>query len=309
MIITVSLNPAVDRYITVRDFSPGGLNRVLYSRSFSGGKGNNVASVLHRMGVPCLATGFMSGNAGRGAEAGLADQGIRCAFVYTSGETRTNIKITDESSRSCTELNESGPPASSEDLTHLEKTLKKRVQAGDVVVFSGSLPEGIEPGAYARLMIEMKKQGARTVLDADDEALGEGLRSSPEAIKPNIDELSRLAGRILMTPEEIIAAVREIRKSEDQKVLVSMGDRGAMLFGKVSVLYAQAPDVSVVNTVGAGDAMTAALAIGLSSGADDETLLRRSVAFAAASVMSEHFECLTEEYVIGNMDKIRIRRL
>jgi 1-phosphofructokinase len=309
MIITVTLNPAEDRFVTVRDFRPGGLNRVLGTQSFSGGKGNNVAGMVRRMGVSCTATGFLSGRTGANIEENLTAAGVECAFIYTPGETRTNIKIIDVGSRICTELNQAGPPATLGDADHLEETVARIARRGDVIVLSGSVPEGIPEDIYARLTRKARSLGALVVLDADGPSLIEGIKASPDAIKPNLHELSGLTGRTLETAEDAAEAVRAMHLAEGRKVLVSMGSHGAMLFSNTSGWFAEAPDVPVRSTVGAGDAMTAAIAVGLLSGQSDEEILRYAGAYAAAVVMSEHFECLTEEYVIGHMDKIRIRRL
>lgn len=308
MIITVTLNPAIDRIVTVRDFRYGGLNRVVRSERFSGGKGNNVALIVHRLGFPCTATGFLSGHPGRELEKDLADEGLCCVFVYTPGETRTNTKIIDENTRVCTELNESGPQVSISDIERLEQILSQITKEGDTVVFSGSVPYGLPEDIYARLIRIVRRAGARTILDADGPFLREGIRANPDAIKPNIDELSRLVGRTVMTPEEIVAAVRELRPDEERKVLVSMGSGGSMFFSGDEIRIMDAPSVPVVSTVGAGDAMTAALAIGLSEGRNDEEIFENAGAFSAVTVMSEHFERMDTETISEARKMIRIRR-
>ncbi len=233
--------------------------------------------------------------------------GIECAFVYTSGETRTNIKIIDETTRICTELNEAGPPASLADAQKLEQTLSRITGKGDVVIFSGSVPDGLPEDVYARLIFGAKKSGAKTVLDADGLALSEGLRADPDAVKPNVGELSRLTGRQVCTPEEVAEVVLETGLSRGRRVLVSRGADGAMMFRDDSVLIADPSKVPVVSTVGAGDAMTAAVAIGLLEDMSNEEILKKACAYAAATVMSEHFEHLTAETVGKLQADIRLR--
>ncbi|MBN1892024.1 MAG: 1-phosphofructokinase [Clostridiales bacterium] len=308
MIITVTPNPAIDRFVTVRDFFPGGLNRVLGTRCFSGGKGNNVARIIHGVDARCVATGFLSGQVGMGLEQSLTREGVECAFVYTSGETRTNTKIIDEKTRVCTELNESGPPASDSDVQRLEEKLAAITGKEDIVVFSGSVPEGLPEDIYARLIRFAKSIGAKIVLDADGAFLREGIRANPDAIKPNIHELSKIAGKELVTPLAVASTVRALRLAEDRTVLVSMGRDGAMLFHNGSAWIADAPDVPVVSTVGAGDAMTASLAISLNDGTSDEDVLRDACAYAAGAVMSEHFEHLTPKSILAHRENIRVRR-
>jgi 1-phosphofructokinase len=191
----------------------------------------------------------------------------------------------------------------------LEETVARIARKGDVVVLSGSVPEGIPDDIYARLTRKARSLGALVVLDADGPSLIEGIKASPDAIKPNLHELSGLTGRTLETAEDAAEAVRAMHLAEGRKVLVSMGPRGAMLFSNTSGWFAEAPDVPVRSTVGAGDSMTAAIAVGLLSGQSDEEILRHAVAYAGSVVMSEHYECLTEESVTGLLEKIRIHRL
>jgi 1-phosphofructokinase len=308
LIVTVTLNPARDRFVTVQNFLAGGLNRISRDRSFSGGKGNNVAEIICRMGFPCVATGFLAGQTGRLLERSMSEIGVEGAFVYTDGETRTNIKIMDEKTGVCTELNEQGPPVTEADTERMERTLCQIVSAGDVVAFSGSAPDGLPVDIYARLIRSVKTLGAKTILDADGSLLREGLRANPDAIKPNIDELSRLVGEKIRTPETAVTIIKNLHLAENRMVLLSMGTNGAMLFSGNSIWLMDAPNVSVVSTVGAGDAMTAALAIGLTCGAMEEDILRNAGAFAAMTVMSEHFERLSKETVSECLSTIQIRR-
>lgn len=309
MIITVTLNPARDRFVAVRDFVAGGLNRIIHDRVFTGGKGNNVAEIISRVGVRCVAAGFLSGESGRLLERDLMNKGVECSFVYTEGETRTNIKIIDQRTRVCTELNEAGPEASVEDVKRLKQVLANLIRKGDVVVFSGSVPQGLPDHIYAQLISDVQDLGAKTILDADAALLREGLCANPDAIKPNINELSSLIGETVITPENAVAVVKDLGLAKKRKVLLSMGANGAMLFEGSSIWVAAAPMVSVVSTVGAGDAMTAALAIGLADGLSNEEILSNAVAYAATVVMSEHFEHLSHETIFEKRKNIRIRRI
>lgn len=218
-------------------------------------------------------------------------------FVYTSGETRTNTKLIDETTRICTEFNEPGPEVTEEDLRKLEDKLRENVRAGDVVVFSGSVPGGLPDDTYRRLILLSRSLGADTILDADGACLREGIKAGPTAIKPNLPEMLRLTGLKSNDPDLLDASGSALLQKGIRRILVSLGPDGARLFSESGVLFAPALDVPVVNTVGAGDAMTAALAMSMEKGSDDGSLLRLACAFAAATVMSEHFERVEDETV------------
>lgn len=309
MIITVTLNPAVDKTIIVRDIVLGSLNRVCGVSRYPGGKGNNVARIVCQMGGRCLATGFLPGNSGRIIEDMMRRDGIPTNFVYTCGETRTNTKLIDETTRICTELNEPGPDATEEDLCKLEDKLREIVRTGDIVVFSGSVPGGLADDTYRRLILLSKNLGVDTILDADGVYLREGVEAAPTAVKPNLPEFLRLFDLTSDAPEQIESSVSALLSKDIKRILVSLGPDGARLISENGVLFAPAMDVPVVSTVGAGDAMTAALALSMEKGEDDGECLRRACAYAAATVMSEHFERVEEETVTDLLPQVNISLL
>lgn len=309
MIITVTLNPAVDKTMIVRDMIFGSLNRVSSVSRYPGGKGNNVARIICQTGGRCLASGFLPGNSGKTIEELMIKDGIPCDFVYTGGETRTNTKLIDETTRLCTELNEPGPEATEGDLRRLEDKLRANVRKGDIVVFSGSVPRGLPDNTYRRLILLAKSIGADTVLDADGVYLREGVEAAPTAVKPNLPEFLRLFDLTSDSRDKIESSVAALLSKDIQRILISLGPEGARLISGSGMLFAPAMDVPVVSTVGAGDAMTAALALSMEKGEDDEYCLRRACAYAAATVMSEHFERVSCETVSDLVPRVSISRL
>lgn len=297
MIVTVTLNPAIDRTLFVRRLTVGTLNRAEEVRKAPGGKGNNAALVVARMGRKCLATGFLSGHSGRYIENALTAENVPCDFVYTAGETRTNVKIVDRDTCVCTEMNEPGPAATQADYLLLEQKLLSVVRKEDVVVFSGSVPHGLPDDIYRQMICTVKAIGAGTLLDTAGPFLQNGLEALPTGIKPNIDELSRLMGREIRSVEDAADSAGELLKRGIEYVLISLGSGGAVLRTKRGAFYSPAADVSVVCTVGAGDVMTASMAFGLMENMTDEEMLKMASACAGAAVASKHFECISKNSI------------
>ena len=295
MIYTVTLNPAVDKVIFLKGFIAKGMNRAEKTASYPGGKGNNVAQVIHQMGGQVMALGFVSGTAGRFIEDALARKGVHFDFVHTTGETRTNTKIIDELDSCCTEVNEPGPAITSTDLLILENKMLKMVREKDVVVLSGSLPVGISDDIYQKWILLLKNLKVRVVLDADGLALKLGIQAVPRAVKPNIYEWKRLFSQdnSIIAPLDIARMGAKYSNKGVKYQMVSLGKNGAVLIDKEHAYYAQPFIVDVVNTVGAGDAMTAALAMGIHNRSKTEQLLRIGSAYAIAAVTSTQYENLT----------------
>ncbi|NLT10984.1 MAG: 1-phosphofructokinase family hexose kinase [Clostridiaceae bacterium] len=295
MIYTVTLNPAIDKVIFLKGFIAKGMNRAERTVSYPGGKGNNVAQVIHQMGGQVMALGFVSGTAGRFVEDALARKGVRFDFVHTTGETRTNTKIIDELDSCCTEVNEPGPAITSTDLLMLENKMLKLVREKDVVVLSGSLPSGVSDDIYQKWILVLKNLKVRVILDADGEALRLGIQAVPRAVKPNIYEWKRLFSQdnSIIAPLDIARMGALYAKKGVKYQMVSLGKNGAVLIDKEHAYYARPFHVDVVNTVGAGDAMTAALAMGIHDRSNSEQLLRIGSAYAIATVASSQYESLT----------------
>lgn len=282
MIYTVTLHPALDRTLTVPGFAVGEVNRVLLEHTEPGGKGINVAKVLSVLGEPSCAMALLGG--ARGAEF------IRCAavwpmetdFVETSAETRVNTKVFDPVSGETTDINADCPwDAAAAEV--LRGRLLGRLQAGDVVVLSGSLPGGAPQTLYAEWIAACRAQGARVILDASGPCLAHALSAGPDASKPNVEELSQLAGTPLYSDGERLAAARE-RLADAALMLLSAGAQGAYWITRQAAFFAPALPVQARCSVGAGDSMVAALALGMQRGLEAEEIFRLAVAAGAACV-------------------------
>lgn len=277
-IITVTMNPALDKTVTVEQFIPAGLNRIKTVRTDPGGKGINVAKVLKQFGAPVSAWGIQAGHEGRMLMEMLEAAQIPAHFLEAEGKSRTNLKVVDEETRQTTELNEPGVTPSESLLTELVSQLDASMRDTSLLVLAGSLPPGTPPDFYGRLIAIASTHGVPTILDADGTALAAGLEAVPYAVKPNIHELEALLGRTLTTDEQVIEAARGLQAGGIKLVAVSMGAAGSILVGEQEVYRARPFPITPMSTVGAGDSMVAAMAYCLSQGKTLEETARWTTA-------------------------------
>lgn len=285
MIYTVTLNPAVDKTIEINDFSAGKVNRISSVRLDAGGKGINVSKVIASLGGRSTAMGILGGTTGAFIKDYLDRLGIDNDFIFVDGETRTNLKVVDRLRGTNTDINEPGPRVSGNDLDSLLQRLLDRAKEDSVVVFSGSVPDNTDKAIYARWIEAVKAKGALTVLDADRELLKNGIEAGPYLVKPNIHELGQLFDIAI---DDIRQAEKYAKKLvEDfgiELAAVSLGEKGALFVDKTKSLLAHGIKVDVKSTVGAGDAMVAALVHSMDTGAGFEEAAVLAAACSAANV-------------------------
>ncbi len=285
MIITVTLNPALDKTVEIPDFSLDAVNRITAMRTDPGGKGLNVSKVIAKLGGTSTVVGVLGGTTGRRIADAMDALGIACQFTFVEGETRTNLKVIDPARHTNTDLNEPGLTVDQETLDHMRDALVAAIRPGDIVVLSGSLPKGAPADTYGSWTAACRTAGARVFLDADGEPLAHGLAAKPYLAKPNNHELSRLTGRALETADDLLAAARTLIADGVERVVVSMGGDGALFVSANRAYRAEGLRVPVGSTVGAGDSMVAALAYAAEQGMADADTVRLAVATSAANVM------------------------
>lgn len=256
-VVTVTLNPAIDRTVTISNFTAGAVNRVETARTNAGGKGVNVASMLAESGIRVGVTGFLGRENTSTFEELFARHGIADHFVRVAGQTRTGIKVADPVLHQTTDINFPGAAASAADLAAFTHQLD--MLGADCFVLAGSLPPGVDPGLYRELIHSLHSRGPRVVLDASGAPLSLALAARPHLIKPNIHELSELLGRPLPDIAAVVPAARELVSRGIETVVVSMGKDGACFVTAKEAVIARPPPVEVRSTVGAGDAMVAGL--------------------------------------------------
>ena len=309
MIITVTLNPAVDQTLELEKFALGDTNRVRDSRIDPGGKGINVSRVLRELGQESLAVGLAPGSLGRFVEHSLLEQGILCDFVHTRGQTRTNLTVVDESVHESTLFSYRGPEIDPRHVQTLETRLRRYLSAGDWLVVAGSIPPPIESQAYVRF-IELGRQfGAHTVLDADAEVLEVGLTGRPELVKSNHHEAERLLGRPLDDDATLLEAAEEMRGAGATTAVITAGGRGAVAVGQTGAWWSWPPPTVVVSAVGAGDALLAGMLLKLEQDAGLEEALRWGTAAGAAACLSPGTQLCRRDDVSRLLPQVRVEQI
>lgn len=309
MIYTVTLNPALDKTVEIPGMALDTVNRITEMRTDPGGKGINVSKVIAKLGGESCAAGILGGGSGKMLEKLLEGEPFATRFRFVEGQTRTNLKIIDREGHTNTDINEPGLTVTDADLDALLHELLAELRPGDIVVLAGSLPKGAPQDTYRTWTAACKKAGARVFLDADGALLAEGLKAAPYLIKPNDDELSRLAGKKLETLEELTAEGRRLLERGIERVVISLGGRGALYLRKGSTIYAEGLKVPVGSTVGAGDSVVAALAYAEAQGLSEEEAVRLSTATGAANVMCSGTQAAERETVEALLPKVRFTRL
>ena len=297
MIVTVTLNPAMDKTIILDGMDIGEVNRADSIRNDIGGKGVNVSKVLKVFGTDTIATGFLGGISEAIFRRELEKIGIEDRFISIQGNTRTNIKLIDRKNNTNTDINEPGPFIRSEELKMFIQVFDEAVHEGDLVVLSGGIPLNIPSDIYGRLTKITNQRGAKVIVDAEGEALHHALEEIPYMIKPNEKELSAFLGKEILSEEEIIEEAKNFVKEGIQKVLVSRGDKGSIFVTRDSVFIGRGIKVKVKSTVGAGDSMVAALVYAEERKFNDYETLVLAQATGAAAVTTEGTEACTSEEV------------
>ena len=300
MILTVTLNAAIDKRYVVEGFRTGEVNRVKECTYVPGGKGLNVSKPASIYGAEVVATGFAGGHAGAYIEDALKPFGIRSAFYHVDAESRSCINIWDEVNQVQTEFLEPGFTLTEEDFAGFEAKFRQLVQEAKVVAMSGSVPKGLNGTAYQRLVKIVKDAGIPVILDTSGKLLEMGIEAIPTMIKPNIDEIRMLTGKRCDDISEIIEAARAIHERGVKIVAVSLGADGSLAVGDDGIFRARVPKIDAVNTVGCGDSMIAGFALGLSKGLPLEETLRLASAISAAAAMREE----TGFFVMEDMEKL-----
>ncbi|HSK78682.1 MAG TPA: 1-phosphofructokinase [Thermoanaerobaculia bacterium] len=283
-VVTVTLNPAIDQTLSIPGFAAGRVNRVAASRSDAGGKGVNVACVLADLGLDVVATGFLGSDNTVLFETLFEQKRIADRFVRIPGCTRVGLKIVDDETQQTTDINFPGLTPTAEAVAELLDQIASLVVPGGWFVLSGSLPAGAPDDLYATLIDAIHDQGGGVVLDTSGRALREALASAPEVMKPNVEELSELAGRALDTTAAVRAAAESLLDRGVERVVVSMGAEGALFVDRDKALLARPPKVPVRSTVGAGDAMVAGIVYAMSRDLPLEDVARTATASGAYAV-------------------------
>lgn len=283
MIITVTLNPAIDYVIRVSQLQQGKINRTEEEFLRPGGKGINVSLTLKQLGIESVALGFIAGFTGSALEQLVAEQGVATEFVKCAGSTRINVKIRSDEE---TDFNGKGIALKTGDLERLMKKLLV-LQDGDYLVLSGSIPPGVPENAYAKILRRVSKKNLNIVVDATGGALRNTLPHHPFLLKPNREEICEFFHTELNTQDEFFDCARKLQELGARNVIVSLANDGALMLTEMGErLVCNAPSGIVVDSVGAGDSLIAGFLASYTIDEDYAKALRFGVAAGSATAFS-----------------------
>ncbi len=309
MILTVTLNPAIDKTIEVKNFEIAQLNKVLNTLQDPGGKGINVSKVVESLGGKSIATGFLGGSAGKYISDALERLEIEQSFIRIQGETRTNMKVFDAATHETTEINEPGPLVTGAETEALLDKIGKLLKSGDILVISGSAPKSISSTYYADLVAVGKNAGATVFLDASGEAFVEGIKAKPDFIKPNRHELEVYFGHEIPTDADLKVAGAHFIEKGVENVFISLGGEGAFYCDKDHAFRLRPLKVEAHSSVGAGDAFVGAFVYGLDRELGLNECLKLSVATSAGAVMTVGTKPMNVEWIMNQLDLVVIDQI
>jgi 1-phosphofructokinase/tagatose 6-phosphate kinase len=289
MIITVTLNPALDKTLEVPNFTPGRRHRTVDQITMPGGKGVNVARSIKRLGQPVIATGLAGGATGTRIVEALNGEAILNSFVRIREESRTNTAVLDPTTGLQTEINERGPAVSPQELELFHEKLLYLAKGASMCVFAGSLPRGIEPDLYADLIREVKKLGVTTVLDTEGESLRLAVRAEPALVSPNELEAEELVGQEFNDVEDRAQAVVEMTRLGAREAIMTVADGcyAHVLDEGPAVFRVSVEEQEARSRIGSGDAFLAGYVAARYAGRTQVECLRYGVACGAESI--QHF--------------------
>jgi 1-phosphofructokinase family hexose kinase len=290
MIVTVTLNAAIDRTLTVPNFQRGQRHRASAGVTLAGGKGINVARALKTLGVPVVATGLVGGATGTRIVEELTSEAILNDFVRIDGESRTSTAVVDPAGGTYTEINEWGPAVGEEELATLLEKLRYLTQGAELVVFAGSLPRDVADDFYAEAARDLTRRHVPVVLDTEGEPLRLGVEVEPFLVSPNQAEAEALVGQEFHDDEDFRQGLEQIAEMGPRNVLITTEDGCVALLREGDAretrsFRAVAPRVEPVSTVGSGDALLGAYLAARHAGRTHEESLRSAVATGAASTL------------------------
>lgn len=289
MILTVTLNPAIDKFYVINRFDLHSVMRVESMVCTAGGKGMNVARVAALSGSQTLAMGFIGGYTGE-LYLSLLDEkskNITPAFTKVKGETRTCINVHDGQSHKSTEFLEPGEPVTSADIERFLDAFNANLEKAAIVTISGSVPKGIPDDFYSTLVERSRAAGRKVIVDTSGAQLLRVVNSKPTMIKPNIDEIGQLTGYSVPDHDAVIDAVKKFHQDGIEWVVVSLGADGLIAACDDGIFAARPPKLDVVNTVGSGDSLVAGFAVSMEKKRGTEEMLRFAVTVSAANTLTK----------------------
>ena len=290
MIITVTLNAALDKTLEVPNFTLGRRHRTVAQTTMPGGKGVNIARALKRLGQPVIATGLAGGATGNRIIDTLGEEAILNAFVRIGEESRTNTAVLDPTTGVHTEINERGPSVTAAELEMFEEKLLYLAKGASICVFAGSLPRGLDPDIYARLIREVRRLGVVTMIDTEGEPLRQAVKAEPELVSPNELEAEELVGHEFNDVDDRVHAVYEMTRLGPTESIMTVDD-GCFAHvhenGSSALYRVRIEEQESRSSIGSGDAFLAGYVAARYAGSSRVESLRFGVACGAESI--QHF--------------------
>jgi len=283
LIVTLTINPAIDRIVSIDRLAFEDRAYINSSRESAGGRGINASSVIHSFGGETLAVLISGGDSGKRLEGLLGKCGYRIAVVPVQNEIRTNLTITDKHGLTVN-LNEPGPQLAKAEVARVERVVRDTLDHASWLMICGSIPPGVPPAFYGKLISMARHKKVKTLLHADGDALREGIAARPTVVSPNQQEAGRLLGQTLLTRTHYLEAAERIRQLGADSVVLTLGSRGAVgAFADGLMIEALPPRIDAVCPIGAGDALMAAYAWARERRTSVAEALRWGVAAGTAS--------------------------
>jgi 1-phosphofructokinase family hexose kinase len=309
MIYTVTLNPTLDITYILDEITfekPVRASQVLKN---PGGKGINVSIALNSMGIHSVAIGLIGGFTGEEIHALLKDEGLDLRFIEIENETRTNVDILGEKDGNELAIRSAGPAVKEEKTELITRFILDIAQPPGILVLSGSLPPGMRDDIYASLIAYGKSQGMKAILDSHDEPLRLGIDAGPYLIKPNLEELRRLAGREFAKTDAIIEYCRGLIEKGIEIVVISLGGSGALIMTDKEAWIGMVPCIEGEHTIGAGDSMVAGLIKGIIEDKPLEELFKIGLACGLSAVLNEGPGLCEPETFNEALSQIKMERI
>jgi len=303
VILTVTLNAAIDRTVAVPNFRLGRRHRAVESRTVAGGKGINVARALALLGRPVIATGFVGGASGTQVLEQLHEESMLTDFIEIASETRVNLAVIDPTSGEQTEINERGPAVSAEETKRLFDRIGYLAGGAKLCVLAGSLPPGAGDDLYARLIDDLRRRGVPCVLDAEGEAMLAGTRAGPAMVTPNETEAEELVGQEFADGNDLASGLLEVVRLGAEQAAITRPEGCVAAVGEGAerrLLEVHTEPLEPVSTVGSGDAFVAGYVAARYEGRSEEECLAYGVACGAES---------TQHFGAGFVDRNQVERL
>ncbi len=303
MILTVTLNAAIDRTLAVPNFRLGHRHRAVESRTAAGGKGINVARAIGLLGRPVIATGFVGGPTGNRVAEQLRQEAILTDFTRIAGDTRINMAVIDPTSGEQTEINERGPAVSPEEVERFVERLDYLARGASICVLAGTLPPGAGDDLYARLVANLREHDVTVVIDAEGEAMLAGLRAGASVVTPNEREAEELVGQEFADRGDLVHGLSELVRLGAEEAAITRPDGCVAVVGEGAerrFLEVSTKLLDAVSTVGSGDAFLAGYVAARYDGRDLADCLAYGVACGAES---------TQHFGAGAVDRNRVERL